>query len=168
MEGSRPEEPPQLDGELSTFYVVRHAKAGSRRQWTGDDRKRPLSKKGQAQAEALIEVFANLQTAEIFSSPYLRCVQTVEPLAKARNRKVSTNVSLAEGHGVEGLYGFFEDPNLGNAVLCTHGDIMWELVEDLTKKRVLPAFREEFDKGSTWVVEVEEGVPVKARYIPAP
>ena len=53
-------------------------------------------------------------------------------------------------------------------MLCTHGDIVWELVEDLTKRRVLPAFREDFDKGSTWVVHVKGGVPVKARYIPAP
>jgi hypothetical protein len=25
-----------------------------------------------------------------------------------------------------------------------------------------------FEKGSTWVVEVDDGVPVKARYLPAP
>ena len=153
---------------MGRFYVVRHAKAGSRSHWTGDDRRRPLSQKGQQQAAAIVKVFADLPVAEIFSSPYLRCVQTVEPLAVARGRKVHPNVSLSEGRGLSGLYSFFEDPNLGNAVLCTHGDLVWELVEDLTNRRVLPAFREAFDKGSTWVVEVEDGSPVGARYIPAP
>jgi broad specificity phosphatase PhoE len=153
---------------VATFYVVRHAKAGSRSHWTGDDRKRPLSKKGQQQAEALVEVFADLPVADIFSSPYLRCIQTVEPLALARGRKVHANIALSEGRGVSGLYDFFTDPNLGNAVLCTHGDVMWELVEDLTNRKVLPAFKDAFDKGSTWAVEVEDGSPVRARYIPAP
>jgi 8-oxo-dGTP diphosphatase len=153
---------------VGRFYVVRHAKAGSRSHWTGDDRKRPLSKKGQQQAEALVNVFADLPVADVLSSPYLRCIQTVEPLAIARGREVHEYASLSEGHGVSGLYDFFADPNLGNAVLCTHGDLMWELVEDLTNRRVLPAFREAFDKGSTWVVDVNDGVPVKARYIPAP
>jgi len=153
---------------VARFYVVRHAKAGSRSHWSGDDRKRPLSKKGEQQAQALVKVFRDLPIADIFSSPYLRCIQTVEPLAAARGRKVQASSSLSEGRGTSGLYTFFEDPNLGNAVLCTHGDLMWELVEDLTNRRVLPAFKEAFDKGSTWVVEVEGGSPVGARYIPAP
>ena len=67
-----------------------------------------------------------------------------------------------------GAYTFIADARLDNVVLCTHGDIVWELVEDLTRRRVLPAFREDFDKGSTWVVEVEKGASVRATYIPAP
>ena len=172
MEGSEPQEPPELDalgvGGVGRFYVVRHAKAGSRSHWTGDDRRRPLSKKGRQQAEALVKVFADLPVDDVFSSPYLRCIQTVEPIAIARHRKVQANASLSEGRGLSGLYSFFEDPNLGNTVLCTHGDLMWELIEDLANRRVLPAFKEAFDKGSTWVVDVEDGSPVGARYIPAP
>jgi phosphohistidine phosphatase SixA len=153
---------------VSTFYIVRHAKAGSRSHWTGDDRKRPLSKKGEKQAEALVEVFAKLPVAAIFSSPYLRCAQTVAPLAKARGLGVTQTPDLQEGRGVTGLYTFFNNEDLDHIVLCTHGDIVWELIEELTHRRVLPAFLEQFDKGSTWVVEVEAGVPVGARYIPAP
>ena len=138
---------------MGRFYVVRHAKAGSRSHWTGDDRKRPLSKKGQQQAEAIA---------------YLRCVQTVEPLARTLHLEVTQSTELAEGRGVRGLYRFFDDPALDRVVLCTHGDLMWELVEDLTNRRVLPAFKEAFDKGSTWMVEVDDGAPVEATYIPAP
>jgi len=153
---------------MATFYVVRHAKAGSRSHWTGDDRKRPLSKKGQVQAEALALGLGYLHIESIFSSPYLRCVQTVEPLARKLRLEVKATSELAEGRGLRGLYRFFDDPALDRAVLCTHGDLMWELVEDLTNRRVLPAFREAFDKGSTWAVEVDGGSPVGARYIPAP
>ena len=153
---------------LSVFYFVRHAKAGSRSHWSGDDRKRPLSKKGLKQAQELITTFANYDITAVYSSPYLRCMQTVEPIARAHRMKVQAEAGLAEGRGLEAAYRFFTDPKADEVVLCTHGDIVWELVEDLTKRRVLPAFREDFDKGSTWVVEVKAGAPVKARYIPAP
>lgn len=153
---------------MATFYVVRHAKAGSRSHWTGDDRKRPLSQKGLQQAERIASELGSLRIAFIYSSPYLRCVQTVEPLARRLHVDVTETTELAEGRGLRGLYRFFDDPALDRVVLCTHADLVWELVEDLTNRRVLPAFREAFDKGSTWVVEVEDGSPVGARYIPAP
>jgi broad specificity phosphatase PhoE len=153
---------------MPTFYVVRHAKAGSRSHWTGDDRKRPLSKKGEQQAEAIAKLLRPQQITAVYSSPYLRCVQTVEPLARALKQAVLQAPELAEGRGVRGLYRFFDDRALDRVVLSTHGDVVWELVEDLTKRRILPAFREQFEKGSTWTVEVEDGEPVHAKYIPAP
>jgi 8-oxo-dGTP diphosphatase len=148
--------------------VVRHAKAGSRGDWTGDDRKRPISPKGERQAARIVEQFQKVAVTAVYSSPYLRCVQTVEPLAKSRKLEVQQSADLAEGRGITGLYVFFNNADLDDVVLCTHGDIVWELVEDLAKRRVLPAFREQFEKGSTWVVDVEEGTPVGARYIAAP
>jgi 8-oxo-dGTP diphosphatase len=148
--------------------VVRHAKAGSRSHWTGDDRKRPISPKGEKQAARLVERMKKVALTAVFSSPYLRCVQTVEPLAAARNLQVQQSQDLQEGRGITGLYVFFNNPDLDDVVLSTHGDLVWELVEDLTNRRVLPAFREQFEKGSTWVVDVEDGTPVKASYIPAP
>ncbi len=153
---------------MATFYVVRHAKAGSRGHWTGDDRKRPLSKKGQKQAEDLVSVFEPYPIAGIFSSPFLRCLQTVEPLAKGHRITVKTSSALAEGHGLTGLNDFFNNGKLDHAVLSTHGDIVWELVEDLVNRHVVRAGEGGFDKGSTWVVDVRDGVAVQARYIPAP
>ena len=153
---------------MATLYFVRHAKAGSRSHWTGDDRKRPLSKKGEIQAQELVTIFANYDITAVYSSPYLRCMQTVDPVARAHRLMVQAEPGLGEGRGLEAAYRFFADPALDEVVLCTHGDILWELVEDLARRKVLPAFREDFDKGSTWVVVVKGGVPVKARYIPAP
>ena len=127
---------------MRTFYAVRHAKAGSRSDWTGDDRKRPLSKKGMKQAEDLVALLDPFPITAIFSSPYLRCVQTVEPLARKRKLEIRQS---------------------------THGDIVWELVEDLVHREVPNAGDGGYEKGSTWVLEVDEhGVAKRARYLPAP
>jgi len=157
-----------VDALSRSFYVVRHAKAGSRSHWSGDDRQRPLNKKGEKQADALVKVLQPFPITEINSSPYLRCVQTVQPLARARRLEVKQAASLAEGHGLAGLTEFFSDRNLDGVVLSTHGDIVWELVEDLVRRRVIKAGEGGFEKGSTWVMEVDDGGPMKARYLPAP
>jgi phosphohistidine phosphatase SixA len=154
---------------LRTFHVVRHAKAGNREDWSGDDRRRPLNKKGLKQAEALVDVFKKVPISDIFSSAYLRCVQTVEPLAQARKLEVKQSPSLEEGHGLEGLTEFLADRSLDDVVLSTQGDIVWELVEDLVAREVIRPGDGGYSKGSTWVLEVDEhGVTERARYIPAP
>jgi 8-oxo-dGTP diphosphatase len=153
---------------VRTFYVVRHAKAGSRSQWTGDDRLRPLTKKGWKQAEELVAVLQPFPITAVFSSPYLRCAQTVEPLCKARKLAAKEAIELAEGHGLEGLQEFLGDKKLDHVVLSTHGDIVWELVEDLVARHVIRAGDGGFDKGSTWVLSTKDGIPTKARYLAAP
>jgi phosphohistidine phosphatase SixA len=157
-----------LSTRLRSFYVIRHAKAGSREKWAGDDRKRPLTKKGIKQAQDIVEVLSPYPVASIFSSHYLRCVQTVQPLARRLRLKVDESVSLAEGHGLAGLHEFLDDGDLDNAVLCTHGDIVWELVEDMVKRKILRAGEGGFDKGSTWILHIDGTKIAKARYLPAP
>src|ERR1700674_972388 len=153
---------------MPALYFIRHAKAGSRSHWQGDDRARPLSKSGVRQAEGLVSVLGSDAISAVFSSPYLRCVQTVEPLARARRLAVQETRHLAEGARLKGAYRFIEDPDLDDAVLCTHGDVIQELVADLIRRRIVKASQVELDKGSIWVVEVEDGSPVGAHYIPAP
>ena len=70
-----------------TLVVVRHGSAGDRDEWDDDDRLRPLDKKGRKQAARLVDVLAGSRIERIVSSPYLRCVQTVEPLARARGAR---------------------------------------------------------------------------------
>jgi len=148
---------------------VRHAKAGSRSHWSGDDRLRPLNNKGKKQSEELVAVLKPFRISDIFSSPYLRCMQTVEPLARARRLQVKRSPSLEEGHGLEGLTEFLGDRSLADVVLSTHGDIVWELVEDLVERELIKAGEGGYEKGSTWLLEVDDhGVAERARYIAAP
>ena len=153
---------------MPTLYFVRHAKAASRTRWEGNDRERPLSKSGRKQAEELATVLGANPIAAIWSSPYLRCVQTVEPLAKARKLKVQETRLLAEGARLKGAYRFIEDPEIDDTVLCTHGDVILELLDDLIRRRIVKSSQVALDKGATWVVDVDDGLPVGARYIPAP
>jgi broad specificity phosphatase PhoE len=153
---------------MPAFYFVRHAKAGSRSHWEDDDRARPLSKSGVKQADALVSILGPYSISAVFSSPYIRCVQTVAPLARARRLAVQEISQLAEGAGLRGAFRFIEDPGLDDAALCTHGDVIQELVEELIRRRIVKASQTDLEKGSTWVVEVDDGLPVSARYIPAP
>ncbi len=154
---------------LRAFYVIRHAKAGDREEWSGDDRRRPLTAKGRKQAEELVSQLEGFRVSAICSSPYTRCVQTVEPLARALKLRLETSPSLQEGRGLTGLGEFFGDRALGDVVLCTHGDIVFELIEDLVSRTVIRPGDGGYQKGSTWVLGVDEhGVPLRARYLSAP
>ncbi len=85
------------------LLVIRHARAGHRSEWQGDDRRRPLDKRGRRQAEALVDALAQFPIARILSSPYDRCVQSVEPLASARGIAIERCDELGEERqGVEG------------------------------------------------------------------
>ena len=78
------------------LLLVRHAHAHARKEWSGDDRLRPLSANGLRQAEGLIAVFGNFaRPSRVLSSPYLRCMQTVEPL----RRRPTTSTWSRRGPG---------------------------------------------------------------------
>lgn len=149
-------------------YVVRHAKAGDRNEWEGDDRLRPLTKSGRRQAEALAKSLEGVAIDKILSSPYLRCVQTVEPLAAARKLPVEPSKELQEGAGGEGAIRLMQRFAGKNVVLCTHGDIVEELLERLLAEGLVSRARANLEKGSIWVLEENDGRITSARYIPAP
>jgi len=125
-----------------TLVLVRHARAGSRSEWEGDDRLRPLDGKGLKRAELLVELLASYPVSRIVSSPYLRCVQTMEPLAAARGLAVEPFEELGEElqweRGVELLRGLAA----ADAVACGHGGIDAAL-----------GFELPFRKGAVWVFE---------------
>ena len=65
-----------------TLLLVRHASAGSRSDWDGDDDLRPLDRKGVDQARRLAEVLPAFRPTAVLSATRTRCTQTVEPLAE--------------------------------------------------------------------------------------
>ena len=114
------------------LLLVRHAAAGKRQTWTGDDRLRPLEERGRRQAQGLVRVLAGHGVERIASSPYERCVQTVQPLASALGLRVEPWEDLAEGAGADELRAVASE--LGAGVLCVHGDGIFDLLGfDLAK-----------------------------------
>ena len=72
------------EGELDTTPVIvqRHAAAQSRAKWRkGDERTRPLRRKGRKQAAALPPLLAAYAPKTVVTSPWRRCLETIEPFA---------------------------------------------------------------------------------------
>ncbi|GAA0458665.1 putative hydrolase MutT/NUDIX [Paractinoplanes deccanensis] len=67
----------------SVAVLVRHAHAGERKKWSGNDALRPIDPVGQAQSERLADLLAPLAPQRLVSATPLRCKQTLEPLAAA-------------------------------------------------------------------------------------
>ncbi len=147
-------------------FVVRHAKAGSRRRFEGDDELRPLSRNGRAQAKALAEQLAHRDIARVLTSPYTRCIESVAPLAHQLELDVEIEDVLAEGADWSYALAIIEQATTPT-VLCSHGDVIGDLMHHLDRRGV-PLDDDRIEKGSTWVLQVEEGEVVKARYLPPP
>jgi phosphohistidine phosphatase SixA len=107
-----------------TSVLVRHASAGDRRHWEDDDRLRPLDARGRRQATELAEVLGTLDLRRIVSSPYVRCVETLEPLAVVLGLPLEEDDRLAEGARRAALELVRED----GVVCCTHGDVVGDLL----------------------------------------
>ena len=150
------------------IYVVRHAKAGDRAEWEGDDRLRPLTKSGHRQAEELAAWLKKEPIDAILPSPFVRCLQTLEPLAEQRKLPIEPRKDLEEGSGGESILRLAEEFKGRNVVLCTHGDLVDELLEYLIAQGLVPRARAQLEKGSTWILDEKNGRITGATYQPAP
>ncbi|HEY7017094.1 MAG TPA: histidine phosphatase family protein [Gaiellaceae bacterium] len=135
-------------------YLVRHARAGHRSEWDGDDLHRPLDERGRQQAELLVGQLEGRELGRLVSSPYVRCVDTLVPLAEARGLEVELDDALAEGAGAGPALALFRAAS-SPLVASIHGDLAHALVGERTKK------------GSTAVLDVSaDGVEVLERLAP--
>jgi phosphohistidine phosphatase SixA len=135
-----------------TIYLVRHAKAGSRHEWHGDDQSRPLSKAGRRQADALAARLGELGVSTMVSSPFVRCVQTLAPLAEAVNGVVITDDCLGEGRHFDKVLALMTALPEGS-VICSHGDVIPETIAALQRRGCTPTASPEWRKASVWVLE---------------
>jgi phosphohistidine phosphatase SixA len=150
----------------STVLFVRHAKAGNRDNWEGDDDRRPLSGTGHAQADRLAEFLPRFGPDRVVTAPPLRCLQTVEPLV----------AKLGLDPAVEPLMGeqdYWKDEHAGRArfrelasvpgvtVVCSQGGVIPDVVEALLRAEqhgggrgtvAMPVDGVPSHKASTWVL----------------
>ena len=141
---------------MQTIALVRHAIAIDREEWENDDHLRPLTAKGQRQAEAIAKELGASPIAEIRSSPALRCVQTVEPLAVRAGITLTIDQSLMEGSAIT----LPKRSAKGLHVLCAHGDNIPALLDKLG------VAWNQCKKGSIWMVtRNDQGKVTNARYI---
>ncbi|MCU1488791.1 MAG: hypothetical protein JWM85_196 [Acidimicrobiaceae bacterium] len=156
--------------EPLTMYIVRHAHAVGRSKWRGDDRERPLDKLGRAQAAALALRLERSGATALLTSPALRCIQTLSPLAERLGLPLEQEAVLAEGHpGDEALEALRERAvATGNLVACTHGDVLASLLEAARARGTRFVDEPSWPKAGTWVFTLGPDGTSQARLIEAP
>jgi 8-oxo-(d)GTP phosphatase len=127
-------------GELSTWplLVVRHAKAKPRSSWTKAEGDRPLAATGKRQAQAVGRLLQAWKPGRVVTSPWLRCVATIAPYAKAADAKVKLNEALTEHrhgrspHKTAAVVAALFDKQQAVA-LCTHRPALPTVFKQLEK-----------------------------------
>jgi phosphohistidine phosphatase SixA len=147
------------------LLVVRHADAGDKRGWTSPDALRPLSSAGRRQAEGLVVRLEDYPVERILCSPTLRCHETVQPLAHDRFLEIEHVTALGVEATPAQLLTLLATEDLGNAVLCTHGELIGRLLAELVADGLAVEEPLDWPKGSTWLLERADRRPVRGRLL---
>ncbi len=153
-----------------SLYVIRHAHAGSRTHWDGHDPARPLSDKGRREADQIAASLGDAGISEIWTSPFVRCVETIAPLAERCDVAVQCTDALEEGAAFADTVELVERLAAADitAALCSHGDVIPELLAALARRGVDLDPDGACQKGSVWVLEVDGGRVTRADYAGKP
>jgi 8-oxo-dGTP diphosphatase len=146
-------------------FLVRHGDAGDKGSWDGPDAGRPLSPAGLHQAEGLVLRLEDYPVERILCSPTARCQQTVEPLARDRLLRIEPVAALGVDARPTEILELFWDRQLGNAVLCTHGEMIGRLFARLTGHGLVAPAPLVWPKGSAWLLHRTDQRRVHARYL---
>jgi 8-oxo-dGTP diphosphatase len=148
------------------IYLIRHAHAGDRQAWGGDDDQRPLDARGRKQAEHLVAELADEPVGRIFSSRATRCIQTVEPLAAGRALDITVAPELAEGADADEAIAFLLAHEERDAAMVSHGDLIPKIIRRLNASGMRTKDANISQKGSVWVLTADGGTFVRGRYHP--
>lgn len=156
--------------DTQTVLVVRHGTAGSKSRFKGDDTKRPLDKKGRAQAEALVGQLLAFGATDVYAADRLRCHQTVEPLAEELGVVICNEPTLTEE-------AYADNPKRARRrvlqiaalkrtpVICTQGKVIPDLIDWWCDRDGVRPDKSRNRKGSTWVLSLSDGHLVAADHI---
>ena len=153
-----------------TIYLVRHAKAGDRSSWAGDDFLRPLVAAGSAASRRRCSTqFAGLPIDRLLSSPYVRCMETLVPLGGERMLAIEPVRALTEGASLEDALTLVRKHAHHDAVMCSHGDVIPMLLDHYAAQGVDLGPTPVCPKGCTWMLEVDAtGDVASATYVTPP
>ncbi len=149
------------------MFLVRHAIALGRSAWDGDDALRPLTKRGERQALGLIDVLAAEPIRRVLTSRAVRCRDTVLPLAMKLGLEVRDDEALFEGETRSAVELALEVAGKkGDTVLCSHGDVIPEVLRRLERHGLERNGDLQCAKGSTWRLDWDGERFTHARYEP--
>jgi len=136
-----------------TTYLVRHASAGHRNDSDPADDDRPLDETGLVQAQKLASWLRHEPIDALVTSPFLRCRQSVEPLAAALGLKLTVAPELAEGTPIERSWPLLASFAERNAVFCSHGDVIPDLIRRAQLRGMHIPGKSGCAKGSVWTLQ---------------
>ncbi len=151
------------------IHLVRHGSAG-RRASTDDDLRRHLDTTGHQQADGLSRFFASHPVRAVWSSVATRCVETVEPLAVIHGLEIETFTELTEGARPSDLVDLVRSqaPVPGDLVMCSHGDLIPDIVAALAREGAVLTGPRGCEKASVWSLQTQGNAIVRAGYEPSP
>ncbi len=156
--------------------LVRHARAGHREAYDGQDETRPLDAKGRRQADALIGQLGVFAPSAVRSAPLERCRATVAPLAESLGQSVHVEPVLAED-------AYRDDPagarrrlvelasaevEGGTIVVCSQGGVIPGVVKSLAGRSDVPIGEVSTPKAAYWFLSFDGRRLVQADSYPSP
>ncbi|GAA4677414.1 NUDIX hydrolase [Gordonia humi] len=160
--------------DLRTMVMVRHAKAGRRSRFVGDDRDRPLESDGRRQAAALTDLLGLFGVHRLHAADRRRCVQTLEPLADALRTEIEVEESLTEE-------AYAADPDAAFARLqaiadrsgpvravCSQGKVIPPVLTRWADRDGVAMPASSNRKGSVWILTLRGTTLVALDHIPSP
>lgn len=163
----------KLPADTETVLIVRHGTAGSKKRYKGDDRNRPLDKKGRQQAQLLVNELLPFGPASLYAADRLRCTQTIKPLAGKLGTQITAEPTLTEE-------AYWQDRDTarqrvleiasadGTPVICTQGKVIPDLIQWWCDRDGIRPAKSRNSKGSTWVLSLADGKLVSADHIASP
>ncbi len=138
------------------MLLLRHASAGEPMSSPWLDRERTLDGVGRVQARHLRQALAGFTIERIVTSPHVRCVETVRPLAEALGLELECRDALAPDSSQESALALLEELPV-ESLLCTHREVIERLFDGEVK----------CEKGGAWVLERHAGRWLPAMYLSA-
>jgi phosphohistidine phosphatase SixA/8-oxo-dGTP pyrophosphatase MutT (NUDIX family) len=150
------------------ILLVRHGKAGKRSTWKKDDRLRPLDAHGRRQAAAIARVGALFKPRRIGAAPLLRCEQTVSPLARSLDLKLTSAPRFSdaqfERHPQRTVDALVALSHSGVSAVASQGETIPALLDYLCPQRAGHDAR----KGSIWALFFYDGQLIATDYYQRP
>ena len=153
-----------------TLIILRHTKALERGDWDEVDSERTLDEVGFDQAQLLIKHLEPFAIEEVYTSDYVRCVQTVTPLAHSRGLNISQVPSLNEET-------FEEDPlrsvsfanalkqDEKNILICSHNPVIPTMLRGILNTKLKNKDLIKLEPGDAWIVHRVQGEIVGLDYL---
>ncbi len=155
-------------GASMTLFFIRHASAGARgRLGYDNDLSRTLDAVGHDQAQAIVDLIGDRGVTEVYSSEAVRCRETVEPLATHIGTTVQIDAGLTEGQSATMAIHLARTLASSDttAALCSHGDIIPDLIQTLAREGMVIVGARAWAKGSTWELRTRGSDITEAHFL---